>query len=241
MSSNLPLISVIIPVYNGDRYLAEAIESVLAQNYHPIEIIVIDDGSTDNTRQVAESLKKYIHYIYQPNRGAAAARNTGLKIAAGDLIAFLDADDIWNVTKLKIQTNIFTENPVVEIVSGYLQTIYLKENTNEPPEFEHHGAPTMSAQLGASLFRKSVFERVGLFDEELQQAEDLDWFMRAEELRVSIEVHVETVIFYRRHDRNITNQISSSNQYFVRVLKKSLDRRRKKNNGRSMSITMQIN
>jgi glycosyltransferase involved in cell wall biosynthesis len=241
MSSNLPLISVIIPVYNGDRYLAEAIESVLAQNYHPIEIIVIDDGSTDRTKQVAESFQKYIHYIYQPNCGAAAARNIGLKIAAGDLITFLDADDIWNGTKLKIQTKIFGGDPEVEIVSGYLQAIHSIENINKSPEFQNYGDPKMSPQLGASLFRKSVFERVGLFDEELRQAEDLDWFMRAEELKVSIEVHPETVIFYRRHDRNITNQISSSNQYFVRVLKKSLDRRRKKNNGRSMSITMQIN
>ena len=123
-----PLVSVIIPVYNGQEYLNEAIQSVLRQEYKPIEIIVVDDGSTDNTKEIGD---KYdiVTYIYQTNQGPSAARNTGLECARGILIAFIDSDDIWSDDKLKIQFTILNDNPSVDVVLGYLQ--YFRMVTNE--------------------------------------------------------------------------------------------------------------
>ncbi len=91
----VPLVSVVIPVYNGDRFIGQAIESVLSQTYSPLEIIVIDDGSTDQTEQALAPYLHQIQYLTQPNQGSAAARNSGLCVATGELIAFLDADDFF--------------------------------------------------------------------------------------------------------------------------------------------------
>ena len=103
MAFNTLSVSVIIPVYNGGKFLAEAINSILSQKHSPIEIIVIDDGSTDNTSEVAMSYGNRVHYVYQENKGAPAARNHGLRLASGNIIASLDADDIWAENKLKKQ------------------------------------------------------------------------------------------------------------------------------------------
>src|SRR5579871_1893267 len=100
--------SVIIPVYNAEAFLAQAVESVRRQTVKPLEIIVVDDGSTDNSAQVAARLD--VHYIYQPNRGPAAARNRALTAARGQFIAFLDADDLWPDNKLAMQTEILTQD-----------------------------------------------------------------------------------------------------------------------------------
>ena len=231
-----PLISVIIPVYNGDRYLSEAIESVLAQKYRPLEIFVIDDGSTDNTAQVAKDFQSHIRYIYQPNRGAPSARNVGLKMASGNAIAFLDADDIWSENKLELQTEYLAKNPLIEIVLGYHKKIYSTKFKNGQPEFENYSVPEMSLQLGTALFRKSVFDKVGLLNQEFRYSDDLDWFMRARELGVLMMVYPETALFYRRHDRNITNQVELNNQYMLKMLKKSLERRRQQNHGLAKSL-----
>lgn len=234
--SNHHLVSVIIPVYNGERYLSEAIQSVIEQTYEPIEIILVDDGSTDNTAQVAKQFQQNIHYVYQPNSGAPSARNTGLKIAVGNIIAFLDADDMWNSNKLEIQINHLTKNPLTEIVLGYQQVIYISEIIEGKPKFQNYSTPEMALQLGTAVFRKSVFEKVGLFNPELRYADDWDWFMRAREMEVLMMIHSETVLFYRRHDHNLTNQRELDNKYTIKMLKKSLDRRRNKNHGLATSL-----
>jgi glycosyltransferase involved in cell wall biosynthesis len=118
------LISVIVPVYNGDLYLAAAIESILAQNYQPIEILIIDDGLTDNTAKIADRFQQHVRYIYQPNSGAPSARNLGLKMATGEIIAFLDADDIWHEQKLALQLDILAKNSSVSVVLGHRQKIH---------------------------------------------------------------------------------------------------------------------
>ena len=105
MSPTKPLISVIVPVYNGDKYLAHALESILIQDYKPVEIIVVDDGSTDLSAQVVKSLP--MHYSYQKHSGLGAALNHGIKMATGDSFAFLDADDLWARTKLSRQLACF--------------------------------------------------------------------------------------------------------------------------------------
>lgn len=236
MKDDRGLVSVIIPVYNGDRYLSEAIESVLDQTYQRIEIIVIDDGSTDNTAKIAQRFKDNICYIYQSNSGAPSTRNRGLETAGGEFIAFLDADDFWSKNKLELQLGYLSQDPSIEIVSGYQQTIQLTGAIDEKYTFENISDPSMTLQLGAALFRKSVFEKVGKFNPELRYADDWDWFMRARELGISLRMYQETVLFYRRHDRNLTNHKELDNHYTIRMLKKSLDRRRQKNHGLATSL-----
>ena len=98
-----PLVSCIVPVFNGERYLAEALDSILAQTYRPVDLIVVDDGSTDGTAQVAAGYGERITYLYQENSGPAAARNKGIDAAQGEFVAFLDADDVWHEEKLARQ------------------------------------------------------------------------------------------------------------------------------------------
>jgi glycosyltransferase involved in cell wall biosynthesis len=236
MKSDPFFVSVITPVYNGEAFLAEAVESIQQQNYHPLEIIIVDDGSTDDTARIAVSFKGNIRYVYQPNSGPPAARNRGLRMARGNVIGFLDADDLWSENKLDLQLAYLAEDSSVEIVLGRTQLMQLTRGVDGKPEFEVSSDPSIALNLGSALFRKSVFDKVGLFDETLYHCDDWDWFMRARELDITMMIHQEVTRLYRRHERNITNQIELGNQYTIKMLKKSLDRRRQKNNGVATSL-----
>ncbi|MFM6154726.1 MAG: glycosyltransferase family 2 protein, partial [Sphaerospermopsis kisseleviana] len=130
MMENKPLVSVIIPVYNGDRHLAQAIESVLNQTYQPFEVIVVDDGSTDNSANVACSYKE-VHYLYQPNQGVAVARNTGISQARGEFIAFLDQDDLWTPDKLTVQVDYLLKHENIGYTLSKMR-VFLEPGTDKP-------------------------------------------------------------------------------------------------------------
>ncbi len=230
MIENNPLTSVIIPVYNCDRYLPEAIESVLNQTYQQFEIIVVDDGSTDKTAQIATIFSDKIRYVYQENSGPSTARNTGIKIAKGEIITFLDADDLWSQNKLQLQLAYLGENPSQEVVIGCTQFMQLTLG-DERQKFAEIGEPRIFLNLGSAIFRKSVFEQVGLFDETLRYSEDVDWFNRARESAIAILMHQEVVLFYRQHEQNMTRNKVANELNVLKVLKRSLDRRRSKNDG----------
>lgn len=222
-----PLISVTIPVYNGERYLAEAIESMLAQTYRPIEIVVVDDGSTDSSADVAERFSPPVRYCFQPNSGPAAARNTGLKMARGDIIGFLDQDDIWPAGKLALQVPYLVENPSLDIVLGRMQAIRLSRSADGEPEFVDLLGPQIQMMLTCAIFRKSVFDKVGLLDETLEYySDDLDWFMRARELGVSMVILKQVTLLWRMHDHNTSRSRAIRDRSLIEVLKKSLGRRR---------------
>lgn len=229
-------ISVIIPVFNGEAYLAETVESIQRQNYEPLEIIIIDDGSTDNTATLVASLQGNIRYFYQRNSGPPAARNKGLHMARGDLIAFLDADDLWSEDKLKIQLSHLTRDPSVEIVLGYTQLVRHTPAGKGVTQLEKLSDPWPALSLGSTIMRKSVFDKVGLFDEGQLFADDCDWLLRAKELQIKMLIHQEVTQFYRRHDHNITNQRHLDRKYFMATLKKSLDRRRSEKEGSVKSL-----
>ena len=217
-----PLISVIIPVFNGERFLREAVESVLAQKYSPVEIIIVDDGSTDGSATVARSFPERVRYLHQTNKGPAAARNRGIEHAQGSLIAFADADDLWPANKLELQLPYLLESSNVEIVMGRIQQVRLSET-----RAEELGEAAFSVNLGSAVIRKSVFARVGLFDETMRYSEDVDWFMRAREGGVAITTIDAVALFYRQHEENMTRGKSASELNVLKALKKSLDRRRK--------------
>lgn len=229
MNSNSFFVSVIIPVYNGEKYLAEAIKNVFEQDYSPLEIIVVDDGSTDNTRTIATQFKDSIHYICQSNSGPAAARNRGIRSAKGDVIAFLDSDDLWSDNKLKLQVSYLAENPTVEIVQGLIQQMQLSGS-----EFEVASPSYQFINLGSAIYRKSVFEKIGYFDEVLRYGEDTDFFLRAWENDISKVVLDQVTLFYRKHDTNMTNGQKTVELGLLKIFKKHLDCYRRKNNSSSL-------
>ena len=229
MNYNHPLISVIIPAYNAEAFISEAIQSILQQSYEPLEIIVVDDGSTDETAQIATKFHN-IRYFYQENSGPATARNTGLKIAKGEIITFLDADDLWSQNKLQLQQAYLAENLSVEVVIGHTQFMQLTL-VNHQHKFAEIAEPRIFLNLGSALFRKSVFDKVGLFDRNLRYSEDVDWFNLARESSISILTHQEVVLFYRQHQHNMTRNKVANDLNVLKVLKKSLDRRRRQNGG----------
>ncbi len=226
MHQDKPFVSVIIPVYNGEKYLTEAVESIHLQNYNPLEIIIIDDGSTDKTAQIAKNIKGNVKYRYQTNKGPAAARNRGIRLAKSRFLAFLDADDLWPENKLQVQVAKLLSAPHVDIIMGRIKFIKLPGAAG----MDVNG-PQIDVYLGAGLFRKSVFDKVGEFDETLRFSEDRDWFCRAHEMNVSMIVLQENTLLYRLHENNMTRNKTIKDFQYLRILKKSIDRRRQQNQG----------
>lgn len=195
-------VSVIIPVYNGERFLDEALHSVLAQTLPPDEIVVVDDGSTDGSAAIVAGLVSAsplpIRYIHQENRGPAAARNRGLQAVRSDLVAFLDADDLWELRKQEIQMDYLAVNPDALMVWGLVQMFELRGMERVALHEPWHGP-----NLGCALFRREVFDRVGGFDEGMRLSEDLDWYLRARELDIPQGTLADVVLWYRRHGENL--------------------------------------
>lgn len=231
MNKGQLFVSVIIPVYNGGKYLAEAIQTVRNQHYQSLEIIVVDDGSTDNTPTVATQFQDSIRYVYQENSGPAAARNRGISMAKGDIIAFLDVDDLWPKDKLKLQVSYLAAHPSVDIIQGSIQQIHLSASaSNQVLDLTRRDSSKSykDVNLGSALYRKYVFEKVGLFDETLSFAEDVDWFIRAWEHGISKVILEDVTLFYRKHDTNMTIGKSLVELGFVKVFKRHLDRGRQR-------------
>jgi glycosyltransferase involved in cell wall biosynthesis len=226
MNSEQFFVSAIVPVHNGGKFLAGAIANVLEQDYYAREIIVVDDGSSDGTAEVAAHFKDKIRYVYQTQAGPAAARNHGIKIAKGNVIAFLDVDDLWSSHKLKLQVECLAANPSVQIVQGLIQQVYLS-STNKEQVYENYARPYQYINLGSSIYRKSVFEKVGILDETLTYGEDMDWFFRAWENSIDKLVIEEVTLFYRHHQQNMTLGKSFKDQRLIKVYKRRIDRNRK--------------
>ncbi len=221
----LPLVSVIIPVHNGERFVADAVGSILAQNYPSLEIIIIDDGSTDGTEAAVRRLPCAVHYFMQPKSGPAAARNRGIRDASGDFVAFLDVDDLWPQHTLHRLVDELLRRPELEVARGYSQVM---EYDPAAGVYDYRGNPkeAFPHSIACGVYRKRVFDRVGLFDKSLLFGEDTDWYNRAQELKVPI-LRVEAVTLHvRRHGENMTHGKSLVELNMLRVLKMSLDRQR---------------
>ncbi|MBL1211027.1 glycosyltransferase family A protein [Geminocystis sp. GBBB08] len=230
MNINNPLISVIIPAFNAEKYLKEALESVIKQNYHPLEIILIDDGSTDNTAKIAKSFQN-IKYIYQENSGHAIARNNGIKIAKGEFIAFLDADDLWTPNKLSLQINYLNEHPDINYVLGQ-QKIFLESGIKKPKwlkdEYLDNAIPAYL--LSALLTRKSIFNQIGYFDSSYKHGNDSDWLLKTIDARLSMYIIPEIVLLKRIHDANQSHNIEEMKSDVLSFLRASIKRKNKQNN-----------
>lgn len=228
---SLPLVSVIIPSYNSGRYLVDALRSVIEQDYQPREVIVIDDGSTDDTVSVVRSFKDII-YSFQPNQGPSSARNTGIRMARAPFIAFLDADDYWPENKLLTQMSYFMKNPETEIVLGRTRCIGLRTDAKQSVRFEGADNTMINVCLGSGVFKKSVFNKVGFFDESLRYYEDHDWFLRAREQRITMVILKQVTLLNRRHENSLSHKRGKRDPNMLQILQRSLERRRCNNSGK---------
>ncbi len=223
-----PRVSVLIPAFNAERYLAEAIESALAQTWAPVELIVVDDGSSDATAEVARGFGDRVRYERQRNAGIGAARNRCLDLARGDQLAFLDADDVWERDKLARQLAALgsgSERP--ELVFGHVRQFVSPELPPEerarlvcPPD------PQPGYLPGAMLASGPAVERVGRFRTDLHVGEFVDWMARARDLGLRELMLDATVLRRRLHDANQSVRHRERVGDFAHVLKASLDRRR---------------
>jgi glycosyltransferase involved in cell wall biosynthesis len=213
-----PLVSVVMPVFNGERFLAQAIESVLAQTWSPVETIVIDDGSTDRSADIARGYP--LTYLGQEHSCVAAARNRGVAGARGELVSFLDHDDVWLPRKLELQVDALARNPSAGICMCRYETF-----GDGSPE---RGASYSTGQLGTLLVRREVFEEIGLFDTSYPSGDDTDWYLRARDLGVEFVELDEALQRYRVHDASMSasRDPGERTRLRLRLLKASVRRKR---------------
>lgn len=218
----MPEVTVIIPCYNAAAHLSAAVDSIRAQACPVKEILIVDDGSTDGTAELAATLGPGIRVLKQANSGPAAARNAGVRAAATDLITFLDADDFWEQGWLAEALTTFERHPETRMVLGHMHPFHDTEDGLRV----HHKGPFFLFVFGCGIYRRQVFDEVGLIDESMRLSEDTDWFFRAWERQVSMIRLDRLAVHYRRHARSMTHELNCKDKGFLNVLKKSLDRRR---------------
>lgn len=214
MTNSLPLVSVIIPAFNCADYIAEAIESVFVQTFQRFEIIVVDDGSTDETSEILQRYENRIRLVSQKNQGVATARNMGVNLAKGKLVAFLDADDVFFPEKLAKQVSLFEGSPELGmVISGWQVTTQGGEVVSqarlwkERPVLDLETAVLYKpARPSATMLRKAWFEKVKGFDAELSSAEDLDFLLRVMLAGARAEWLPEVQVSYRQHVGSLMTQ-----------------------------------
>ncbi len=223
---NRLLVSAIIPVYNGERYLAEAIASVLAQTYRPIEIIIVDDGSVDGTANIAKSYKK-VRYIYQTNQGHGMAKNAGIAAARGEFLAFLDADDIWTPNKLRVQMDYLIDHPDVGYAVARMR-VFLEPGTEWPLSLnkDHYSKDPVGFIPGTLVARKTVFKQIGAFDTSYRHGNDSDWFFRAKDASIPMAILPQVLLHKRIHSSNLSHEIQTMTSEVLRVVRSSVARKR---------------
>jgi glycosyltransferase involved in cell wall biosynthesis len=195
-----------VPVYNGERFLAEALDSILAQSYRPLEVIVVDDGSTDGTRDVATSYGSRIAYLSQPNAGSAGAKNSGIRAASGELVAFLDADDVWLPDKLLRQWQWSRERSDLFLCLTRFESFWMPELAEEEERLRNDpiAAPSSSWSICTLLTPRAAFDHLGLFGEGLRGNENLLWFISAARAGATIKVLPHVLVRRRFHQSNDT-------------------------------------
>jgi len=225
-----PLISCIVSVFNGERYLRQALSSIFAQSYGRIEVIVADDGSTDASQAIATGSLEPIRLVTQVTAGPAATRNLGLETARGEFVAFLDADDLWHREKLTIQAARFRARPELELCVSHVQMFWGDGPSAVPDAYRDHPRtrPVPGYATTAILARRELFDRIGRFRTELWFSDAAEWFLRARQHGTITEVIPETLTYHRMHASNLTRRRSAeSRDEFLALMKGHLDRLRR--------------
>jgi len=222
------LVSIIIPVYNAEKYILETIKSVLSQDYKPIEIIVIDDGSTDNTAKIIKSLNTEIRYVFQENQGVSAARNHGFKLSEGQYLCFLDADDWYYPQNIKEKVNYFLHNPSCGLIHSWVEitdrnlnikkTVMGKEGENITQEVLNF-IPTAIPSPSNVMLKRSVINEIGGFDLNLSTSADFDMWLRITH-KFKVGMLNKPLVKYRLHEDGMFTNLALQLKDMNYILKK---------------------
>ena len=228
MASAEPLVSAVIPAHDCDRYVGAAVRSALAQTHERLEVVVVDNGSTDGTADVLRAFGDSVRLVYEGRRGLGPARNAGAGAARGDYVAFLDCDDLWVPEKTEIQLAAFRTDPPPDLVMGHVQQF-------TSPDLD----PALASELripeeprpglffmGAALIPRPVLDSVGPWREGVEVSDGLEWFLAARRLGLREVMIPEVVTMRRVHDRNTSRLRRDRRTEWARVLKRELDERR---------------
>jgi glycosyltransferase involved in cell wall biosynthesis len=212
------MISIIIPTFNRAGYLREAIQSVLEQDYFSAnpypgnyELLIMDDGSSDNTKDVVGSFGKKVNYSFQKNKGVSSARNRGLNLTKGEFVAFLDSDDLWKKQKLTAQMAFMFDHP--EAMICCTEEIWIRKGIFVNPRKKHRKY---------SLFRRELFEKIGIFDEELLVCEDYDLGIRIAQKYKMHFISEPLIVKRGGHSDQLSKKYWGMDRFRVRALEKAL-------------------
>jgi len=240
-------ISVIIPTFNRLDLLKRAIESVLNQSIKPYDIIVVDDGSTDDTSEMIQQKYKSINLIQQKNSGVSAARNNGIKNAQGDWIALLDSDDEWGENKLEEQVNNLTDNPKYEFC--HTNEIWIRNGirVNQKKRHKKYGGFIFDKCLdicrispSSVLFNKNILNHVGWFDEKLPVCEDYDLWLRITADYEILFIDKPLIVKYGGHNDQLSNSVEAIERFRIKALQSLLENSDLSKNNRIHAIEMII-
>ena len=218
-----PLVSFIIPAYNQGGLLAATLADLLAQDYPAKEIIVVDDGSTDDTAEVCARFPVFYHY--QENRGPAAARNFGAAQCRGELLVFHDQDDLCPPGSLRARVIHWQSEPDSHCVIGRLRR-FCERAPGDIEFIESEEEASHYLCMGAAMVRRRAFEQLSGLDASLFGSDDTDFYLRAREAGMKLKLIPEICLFYRRHPGNITHNLDKSDKNLLSVLHMAMQRRR---------------
>jgi glycosyltransferase involved in cell wall biosynthesis len=226
-------VSVIVAVLNGERFIIPALQSIFTQNYAPYEVIVVDGNSVDRTAPISQFFRS-VKYICQGGRGLACGRNTGLEAAKGELIAFLDSDDLWLSNKLSTQVDYLLQNPEIHYVNAWVK-FFVEPGARLRPGH----TKTFLDQVhvgrtpGTLLARRSVFNLIGSFDPALSIACDVEWFKRAKDRDVPMFIIPDVLLYKRIHDRNLSSDVRTNRREVLSLIRRTIGRQRDQKSGNS--------
>ncbi|GAB5561865.1 MAG: hypothetical protein SynsKO_35120 [Synoicihabitans sp.] len=229
-----PLVSVVIPLFNGARFIGEALQSVLNQDYPNLEILVIDDGSTDSGAEIVHRFEG-VKYHRQENSGNAVARNRGVALAKGDFIAHLDQDDLWRREKISRQMALLSSRGDASIAICRAELL-LEEGMTLPPAYAEglYQNPWPAYLTGALLAKREAYAKVGAFDPEFRAGNDSDWFFRATDLGMEILISPETLFDKRVHHENQGHDLELMKRDLMRLVRASILRKRRQGEARPL-------
>jgi len=223
-------VSVIIPTYNRAQVVGEAIDSVLSQTYNDLELIVVDDGSQDETRSVVSSYSSQVTYLHQEHQGVSAARNRGIELARGKYLSFLDSDDLWLKEKLYLQMEGMKSDP--ETLISYTEEIWIRKGVRVNPMKKHrkysgmifeHCLPLCIVSPSSVLIKRQLLDEVGVFDETLEVCEDYDLWLRIS-ARYPIQFIEKPLIVKRGgHGDQLSRKWNGQDRFRIRALVKLLE------------------
>jgi glycosyltransferase involved in cell wall biosynthesis len=216
-----PRTSVIIPVRNGERFVAEAIASVLRQLAHGDEVVVVDDASTDDTRSLLARIQdRRMRVVNGLGRGVSSARNIGLTAAVGKFIAFLDHDDLWPPQRHAVLLQAVLVDVDIDCAIGRLRLRMESDAIVLPQLSDMEGRLAPNLQLGMALFRRRIIDKVGSFDEDMRYCEDTDYFLRLMECGYRTVLCDVDALIYRRHSTNATCNIAGAEEGMMQMLQR---------------------